>query len=266
MNSWVRMSGAGNTFLVGHADQARTESLTPETARTVVPSLLASNSTPAPLEGLIVVDPSSYSFNSEFYNPDGSHGMLCGNGARCAVRFAIDHGTVPTDGRLPFTLNGLPYLAMVDSDGSQRITVVLPAPTNEQQFAAGSLRDVPCEAYYVFVPSDHVVIDMPKVDALNTVRSLRHHPLFPRGVNVNMVEIGPDGIVNIATYERGVEGVTGACGTGAVASAVALWRQGRCSDKVTLRPPSGRCLDVTIHHEGSTIVSVDLTGDAQYDS
>jgi diaminopimelate epimerase len=214
------------------------------------------------------VHPGEHSFDSDYYNPDGSHGMLCGNGARCAVRFALDHGTTATNNQVPFRLNGREYTATIPAEPEPPaiISIRLPAPTQAQMYMTGSLRGVSCDVYYVFVPSDHAVISMPERDMRNVVRAIRHHELFPRGVNVNMVEVDDEGIVNIATFERGVEAVTGACGTGAVASAVALWRQGKVGEHVVLRPPSGRLLEVTIHHTSGTIESVDLKGDAQYDS
>ena len=97
------------------------------------------------------------------------------------------------------------------------------------------------------------------------VHTLRHHSLFPRGVNVNMVDIGADGVVTIATYERGVEAVTGACGTGALSSAVVLWRKGLVGDNVKFMPPSDRPLSVHISHDGATITNLILQGDARYD-
>ncbi len=263
----VHMSGAGNTFLVMTPDAV--PDLTPHTSRTMVPALLDSHPRVdgAPIEGLLIVTPGDHFFACDFYNPDGSHGMVCGNGARCAVRFAVDHGTQPVDGNIQFTLNGNAYTATIpaSSEPPAIISIRLPAPTQEQQYAAGSLRGVDVDVYYVFVPSDHAVIDMPSGNMRAIVQAIRHHEVFPRGVNVNMVEVEAGGTVNIATFERGVEAITGACGTGAVASAIALWRSGRVSDTVVVRPPSGRLLTVIIHHTGTTIEGVDLRGDAQYD-
>ena len=270
------MSGAGNTFLVGTPLNASKAELTLDNSVQRVPALLASNprGDGRSIEGLMVVDVADNTFTCQFYNPDGTHGMLCGNGARCAVRFALDQGVAIKGNRLRFTLNGTNYEAIVDEVnnadtgecGNTVITIVLQPPTTEQLYALGSLRGVECSAYYVYVPSDHVVIDIPSAEMRTIVTRIRHHEVFPRGTNVNMISVEQGGIVNIATFERGVEAVTGACGTGAIAAAVALWRQGRVSDHVQLRPPSGRMLDVTINHQNSTITSIELRGDACYDS
>lgn len=265
-----RMSGAGNSFLVLLVSAAHELGITKDTASMRIPQLVAeySTSTTPPVEGVVVVDAHSFSFTSDFYNPDGSHGMLCGNGARCAVRFAIDNGTQAENGIIPFTQSGKPYRAFVDQQPwpPNIITIELPPPTSEQHYATGALRDVMCDVYYVHVPSHHVVIDMPEAQMRAVVQKLRHHELFPNGVNVNMVKVEHGGIVNIATFERGVEAITGACGTGAVAAAVSLWRRGLVGDVVTLRPPSGSLLTVTIVHTDQSIKAVHLTGNAQYDS
>lgn len=276
MTEWVHMSGAGNTFLVGTPFHASKAELNLDNSVQRVPDILATNprGDGKSIEGLMVIDVAPSTFTCQFYNPDGTHGMLCGNGARCAVRFALDHGVTISGNRLHFTLNDSDYEAIVDTasnvesneDANTSITIVLQPPSVEQLYAVGSLRGVECLAYYVFVPSDHVVIDIPATDMRTIVTRLRHHEVFPRGTNVNMVSVEQSGIVNIATFERGVEAVTGACGTGAIAAAVALWRQGRIPHHVQVRPPSGRMLEVTINHHNSTITSIELRGDAYYDS
>ena len=52
-------------------------------------------------DGLMILtaDP-DYDFRMEFYNPDGSGGMMCGNGGRCIVAFADYLGIRPAEGHL----------------------------------------------------------------------------------------------------------------------------------------------------------------------
>ena len=80
-------------------------------------------------------------------------------------------------------------------------------------------------------------------------RALRSHPRFaPAGTNVNFVRQAEDGTLSIRTFERGVEGETLACGTGAVAVALAAAASGRASSPVALRARSGAVL--TVRYEG----------------
>ncbi|MBU3741207.1 MAG: hypothetical protein FGM24_02860, partial [Candidatus Kapabacteria bacterium] len=199
---------------------------------------------------------------AEFINPDGSYGAMCGNGGRAITAFAKAMGLrTDADTDILLTLSGERYTVRFRDDNT--IEIDFPAPRAEQDLPVASLEGIDIPAYYVDVHSDHVVIDADpqRVDP----RPLRHHPHFPRGVNVNMVQV-IGGVVQLATYERGVEGVTGACGTGALSTALALWRSGRCGDDVYLVPPSGRALEVAIHHTGATVTGLTLRGDALEDA
>lgn len=258
----THMSGAGNTFLVGSALDAPQTELTPLGIR----RMIADHPRPDghAIEGVLILRTiSDGAFTADYYNPDGSHGMMCGNGSRCIVRYAIDHGAQPTDDYVAFTLNGAEYRAQVVADG--RIAITFGAPIAERAYAAGMLTGVDTDVRYVDVNSDHVVIDGPIDERRPEVAILRHHREFPRGANVNMVTLtGPD-LLRLATFERGVEAVTGACGTGAIASAIAMWRKGLTHDTVRVHPPSGRELEVRIHHQFDRIESITLIGDATYD-
>ena len=52
-----------------------------------------------------------------YYNRDGSTGMMCGNGGRCAVRFAVEHGYVNAANEIIFANAGIPYRAVVTERG-----------------------------------------------------------------------------------------------------------------------------------------------------
>jgi diaminopimelate epimerase len=114
-----------------------------------------------------------------------------------------------------------------------------------------------------------LVQDVEKVDLDGRGRALRFHPgAGPHGANVNFLtagqpESGPRWLMR--TYERGVEGETLACGTGAVASAVALARFGggqlpmdivsRGGKTLTIRATLGpvRATDVWLTGEGRLV-------------
>ena len=258
------MSGAGNRFLMvdDRQDHLFDDVMTPEQ----VSDLFAKNarSDAAPFEGLLrmrLIDGAQCV--TDFYNPDGSRGMLCGNGARCAVRYAVDHGA-SQHGALSCTFNGTTYTARLYDDST--VGIMLPTPAQVRYFPVGTLDSVEIPVWFVDVSSDHVVIEAP-LDATNPIVGiLRHHADFPRGVNVNMLEmISPD-ILRLATFERGVEAITQACGTGAVSSAVTMWMRDPSITRFTIVPPSGRELVVTIFANAGHIDSIELRGDAVYDN
>lgn len=257
----VHMSGAGNNFLVADGRDMVTL-LPPGAVRSYIE--LFPRLDGRAIEGFLVLrSVEQRHITADFYNPDGSNGMMCGNGARCIVRFACDR-VAPADDDLFLELNGSTYCARYHADSS--VTIQFPPPTEEQHYPIGSLTGVDVDTHYVNVNSDHVVIDGPCDAQRTVVNVLRHHPAFPRGVNVNMVDVLGPASIRMATYERGVEAITGACGTGAISACIVMWRLGRCADVVTVEPPSKRPLVVTLLHDGSTLTACTLRGDAQYDN
>jgi diaminopimelate epimerase len=65
------------------------------------------------------------------------------------------------------------------------------------------------------------------------------------------------------TYERGVEGETLACGTGAVASASVLALAGQASLPLDVRTASGRVLRVAGTVEASAVRAASLIGEGR---
>jgi diaminopimelate epimerase len=91
-----------------------------------------------------------------------------------------------------------------------------------------------------------VVDDVEQVPLTTRGRTLRFHPaLAPHGANVNFVSQGRGSSEwRMRTYERGVEGETLACGTGAVAAACALSQWDLAQLPTVFVTSSGRRLDV----------------------
>ena len=258
------MSGAGNRFLViDDRDQPdRDEVFSTERVIELVDKHARTDG--ANIEGVLRIRQiAAARVEADFYNPDGSRGMLCGNGARCVVRYAVDHGSRAQDS-ISCLFNGILYRARVYDDAT--IGVDLPTPVQMRYFAPGSLESVDIPVWYVDVQSDHAVIIAPNDPSAPVVTQLRHHPDLPRGVNVNMMCITDPQTISLATFERGVEAVTGACGTGAVSAAVTMWMRDPAQTHFAIIPPSGRPLAVTIFAKAGHIESIELRGDAIYDN
>ena len=99
----------------------------------------------------------------------------------------------------------------------------------------------------------HITIidrDVETADILGRGSMIRRDRSLHDGANVNFVTPDGDGWT-IRTYERGVEGETLACGTGAVASAILLNEWGRAGSPVRLKTRSGRTLEVRTRKDGN---------------
>jgi len=83
------------------------------------------------------------------------------------------------------------------------------------------------------------------VAVLERGRALRFDPaLAPEGANINFISKDQQGVWRMRTYERGIEGETLACGTGAVGAGCAIeaWGLGRLP--IDIQSRSGRILGV----------------------
>ena len=178
-------------------------------------------------DGAVFLEPADgLDFRWDFYNSDGGSAEMCGNAAR-AVGLYVGQKTGRT--RLRFGTRAGEVTVEVTSP--DRIEVTLsPIPA------------VQPEADYTFVRAGvpHAVIevpdarDWPSLESL--ARKIKARPEFTAaGVNVTFFTPRGPGRIDAVTFERGVEGFTRSCGTGAVAAAFAS----RAGDTVQVRVPGG---------------------------
>ena len=88
----------------------------------------------------------------------------------------------------------------------------------------------------------HAVVfveDLEATDLEAVAPAIRHHPSFPEGANVNFVQVTGPGAIRVRTFERGVEGETLSCGTGATASAAIAHRLGLVGEPVEVETAGG---------------------------
>jgi diaminopimelate epimerase len=251
----TKMSGAGNDFLVlGPPAAAALAGRIVDWTRRVCRRGVSVGA-----DGVLVVEPASAGHVSvRFLNPDGSP-AFCGNGSRCAARYARLEGLAGDRMILDTEWGEIP--AAVDRD---RVTLDLPAPAD---LGPRTVRvgDLSLDGRLVHAGVPHFVL---RVSDLRSAPLAQWGPvirndaaLAPSGVNVDLIA-GQGGEVRIRTYERGVEGETLACGSGAVAAALAHRLEGG-PESVTLVPASGRPLVVTLPGSAARPAGAVLTGDAR---
>jgi diaminopimelate epimerase len=161
-------------------------------------------------DGIILIEKSDDAdFRMNFYNPDGSQ-SFCGNGSRCAVRFAQRLGISGESGKF-IAIDGLHYF---ESDEIQ-VRIKMKDVNDSEEVADGRIINTGSPHYLVFSK------EIEKLELVHEARKIRYSPRFSReGINVNFVKEG-DGEIWIRTYERGVEDETLSCGTGVTAAAIA---------------------------------------------
>ena len=211
-------------------------------------------------DGLMVLRPSDAAdFRMEFYNPDGSGGMMCGNGGRCIAVFASDLGIIGDTCRFEAP-DGIHEAAILSRDG--RDSVVRISMRDVTQFH----REGPSQ-WFLDTGTRHYVrfcddIDVPDLPGI--ARPVRYSERFaPVGVNVNLACLC-DGGLRVRTYEKGVEAETLACGTGIVATALAARLEGLL-DADCIQVRSGfSTLTVESSARPDRFTSIRLTGPVSY--
>lgn len=226
---------------------------------------------------LLISDSDVNNFTMEYYNSDSSGGMLCANGARCALNYAKLSGRI-IDSYADFICNNVKYSGEIISENKVKFNLNDPDnfKFNFKIKAGGQL----INASYVNSGSPHVVINIedilsdPKnlnsayknindVPVFELGREIRNHIDFkPEGANVNFIKIENNKIF-IRSFERGIEGETLACGTGIVASALISYFNCKISPPVELIAKSGESLFVDFQIVDKKVKHVSLTGSAK---
>ena len=263
-----KMSGSGNDFILidNRTNVVPHEGIAPFIQKVCARGLSVG------ADGLILIEPSKKAdFAWHYYNADGGEAEMCGNGSRCAARFAHLNGVVSTPKMRFETLAGIIEAEVKDD----RARVKLTDPSDLRLDLKVQLEGKEYVGHFLNTGVPHLVFpvdDVEKIDVVDLGRAGRNHALFaPKGTNVNFVSIGgqapgarrPTPIVYIRTYERGVEGETLACGTGAVATALVLGALGRSRSPVSLMTRGGILLTVDYSWDGKSFSNVHLEGDAK---
>ncbi len=255
---FVKMSGAGNDFVV--LDN-RTLGLALTGAQI---ARLCHRQFGIGADGLLAVelsDQPTADYRMRYYNADGGEAEMCGNGARCFAKF-IQSFPRAEAARVRFlTPAGLITGEYIGDE--VRINLTAPAETAVRQIADFGWGAIDYHFMNTGVP--HAVVYVPDAEGAQVVphgRAIRRSPVFPRGTNVNFVQLSGEGPHIIRTYERGVEDETLACGTGVVASALLTHLVHGLPLPLRLQVRGGDVLTVDARVEGTTYLDVTLTGPA----
>jgi diaminopimelate epimerase len=147
----------------------------------------------------------------------------------------------------------------------QEVRVNLTAPTESKLKQRGDFGWGEIEYHFMNTGVPHTVIHVPdaeKADVIGQGRAVRHSPVFPRGTNVNFVQVVDANHLLVRTYERGVEDETLACGTGVVAAALVTNRVRGLALPLRIKVRGGDVLTVDARAEGESFHEVTLTGPA----
>ncbi len=252
-----KMTGAGNDFIIVGDMEERI----PDGRFGALAKRLCDRRFGVGADGLMAVRPARAGgdYRMLFYNADGTAAEMCGNGARCICRYGYENGLAGEVQRVETPAGPVTgwrrndTLYMVRLNDPTVLKTCVPAEVDGETYSC----------FYVELGSPglpHAAVEFPGLrgadeQALAELgQALRYHPAFPKGANVTFYEFTDDGRLYARTYERGVEGFTLACGTGAASLVTALTAMERVDG-----------WDVAVEMPGGTLrVTVDRDGDGSF--
>jgi len=204
-------------------------------------------------------------FEMRYYNANGYEGSMCGNGGRCIIAFAHKLGIF--DKECQFMAYDGEHDGQVLSNENMTDTL------GQQKWIGLKMTDVHAPTinlegdYVLDTGSPHyvrLVNDLGETDVAQLGKAIRYNETyFEKGINVNFMEPTNDKSLKIGTYERGVEAVTLACGTGSVAAAICLLDHQKAQSgeyEISVKTDGGE-LEISLN-KGTTYKDIWLRGPA----
>ena len=214
-------------------------------------------------DGLILIENSDkFDFQWQFYNSDGSRAEMCGNGARCAARFAHELGIAGE--QMVFNTDAGPIEAQMHG---QQVKIKMTPPSEYRLKYALELGAGTQAISSINTGVPHVVLDsnhLAEADIVPVGREIRYHDQFaPAGTNVNFIAPSGEKSLQVRTYERGVEDETLACGTGCVAAGLIAAARWGWDSPIPVTTRSGGILTIHFDRDGDRFTDAYLEGDAR---
>ncbi len=165
-------------------------------------------------DGLIILKKTPLAdFEMLFFNPDGSSGMMCGNGGRAASLLAY-HLHIVKNAVMSFKAPDGMHFAKIQDKGMVSLKM-----NNVSHFKA--MKD----GVWINTGTSHFVKQVEQLKKLDINKEgsrLRKDKRFSSygGANIDFYQPKKKNTIEVRTYEKGVEKETLSCGTGVVAAAL----------------------------------------------
>jgi diaminopimelate epimerase len=259
---FTKMHGIGNDYVYVDCINHK-----PPREPAAVSRVISDRHTGIGSDGLILICPSERAdARMRMFNADGSESEMCGNGIRCVAKYVHDHGIARKPEVTIETGRGVLTLQLrIEGGKVQSVRVDMGEPILEPSkipttlagerivdhplsnlvagFGEAAAREFGLDARLtcVSVGNPHVVLfcqDVKKIPLEVIGPLLENAAIFPKRINVHVVQVHSGSEVTMRTWERG-SGITRACGTGACAVCVAGVLTGHTQRQITAHLPGG---------------------------
>jgi diaminopimelate epimerase len=207
-------------------------------------------------DGLILLEnDDNHDFKMVYFNSDGNQSTMCGNGGRCLVSFAKQLKIIENQTTF-LAIDGLHY-AKIDEKNIVSLQMVDVNKVDVQENFA-----------FLNTGSPHHIEMVENLESYNVKENgekIRYSDLYgAKGSNVNFVSQIAENEFKIRTYERGVEDETLSCGTGATATAIAMYEIGKTKfNQIKIEVEGGK-LEISFDNTDGIYKNIFLKGSAKF--
>jgi len=207
-------------------------------------------------DGLILLEnDDNHDFKMVYFNSDGNQSTMCGNGGRCLVAFAKQLKIIENQTTF-LAIDGLHYAKI---DGKNIVSL---------QMVDVNKVDVQENFAFLNTGSPHHIEMVENLESYNVKENgakIRYSDLYgAKGSNVNFVSQIAENEFKIRTYERGVEDETLSCGTGATATAIAMYEIGKTKyNQIKIEVEGGK-LEISFDKTDGIYKNIFLKGSAEF--
>lgn len=242
MIKFTKMQGLGNDYVYIDAINQKIENMS------YLAKFVSDRHFGIGSDGLILICKSDIAdFKMRMFNSDGSEAEMCGNGIRCVGKFVYDKGLTNKTTLTIETLAGIKTLKLNTKEGKVETVRVdmgepildpekIPVISKENPVKNLLLKAEDKEFKFTCVSmgNPHAITEVEnteKFDVEKYGKILEIDKAFPNKTNVEFIQILDKEHIKMRVWERGA-GETLACGTGACATAVACYLNGKTNRKV----------------------------------
>lgn len=254
MVRFTKMHGLGNDFVCMNYDDVSKYNLK------IFSKFVCDRHFGIGADGLILVGKSKIAdCKMRIFNSDGTEAEMCGNGIRCLAKYIYEKNLIVKDKILVETLAGVKVIKYQLESGKimnvsvqmgipqmdiNKLPIYVPRNYKYKENKCKLLfrvQDKEFTGIFLTVGNPHTVIEVKDLNSCQVAKYgkiIENYKYFPKKTNVEFVEIVGEKNIKVRVWERGV-GETLACGTGAVASAFAMFKENRVGNDVDVELAGG---------------------------
>lgn len=273
MVKFTKMHGLGNDFICMNYDDISRYNLK------IFSKFVCDRHFGIGADGLILIGKSKMAdCKMRIFNSDGTEAEMCGNGIRCLAKYVFEKNIVAKERINVETLAGIKTVDLqLENNKIMNVSVQMGVPQMDinklpvyvprnYKYKENKCKllfkvcDREFTGIFLTVGNPHTVIEIKDLSTCQVAKYgkiIENYKYFPMKTNVEFVEIIDEKNIKVRVWERGV-GETLACGTGAVASVFALYKEEKVENDVNVELAGGK-LNVRCDMESNEVW---MTGNA----